>query len=286
MAQAHTRTVKARRLGAYLRRMREDYGLQTQDVARRLEVSHMTVRRIEQGLSKTDLDTLDRLFDVYDVAFERRKELANLAAEAFRSGWWIEYGDVLHGVFAVLEDEASKIRSFQSQLVPGILQIDAYARAVFQAAISDADGRIWQKDTVEKQVLARRTRRAILDRPDPPELHVVMSEAVLHQEIGGPEAMAEQLAHIARIGQRENVTVQVLPYRAGAHAGLEGPFILFEFEHPDDPDVVHTENLSGSAYSETPGAVKRFRLAWGSVVDAALPSQESVAMIAALATAR
>lgn len=283
MSRAHTRTVKARRLGRYLTHMREEYGLEIRDVAERLDVSHMTVRRIEHGLSKADVDILEKLFDVYDVAFDRRKELANLAGEAFRSGWWTEYGRVLHDIFAVLEDEAGVIRSFQSQLVPGILQIDAYSRAVFETGIDDADGRIWQQDTVEKRVLARRTRRAILDRDDPPDLHVVMTEAAVRQEVGGPDTMTGQLAHIARIGLRRNVTIQVLPYSAGAHAGLVGPFVIFEFEHPDDPDVVHTENLSGSAYSETAGAVDRFRIAWGSVAEAALPSKESVAMIAALA---
>lgn len=284
MAPAHTRTIKARRLGLYLTRLRESYGLDIRAVAERINVSHMTVRRVEQGLHQTDLVILEKLFDTYEVAFERRQELLELAAEAFRSGWWIEYGDVLHGLFAVMEDEATQILSYQSQVIPGLLQTDAYARALFQAALGEPD--TWEIKDVEKRVRARRERRSVLERMDPPRLHAVLAEGALRQQVGGRNVMREQLEHLAEMSTRSNVTLQVLPYRAGAHAGLSGSFSIFEFPHPDDSDVVHSEDLSGSSYSETRGAVARFRLAWGSVTDAALAPSESAGMIAALASER
>jgi transcriptional regulator with XRE-family HTH domain len=280
MATAHTRTVKARRLGRYLVELRKSYGLNIAEVARDIEVSHMTVRRVEQGLHQTDLAILEKLFDRYQVAYERRMELLDLAAEAFRSGWWLEYDDILHDLFAVMEDEAAVIRSFQAQVVPGILQIDAYARALFEAGLAMPD--TLEPQDVEKRVRARRERRAILDRPAPPRVHTIVAEAVLRQQVGGPEVMRAQIRHLAEMAERDSVMVQVLPFDSGAHAGLGGSFIIFEFEHSDDPDVVHSENLSGSVYSESPPAVARFRLAWGDIERAALAPDDSVAMLAAL----
>jgi transcriptional regulator with XRE-family HTH domain len=264
----------------YLTELRERYGLDIAQVAEDIGASHMTIRRVEKGLHQADLAILEKLFDRYQLAYERRMELLDLAASAFRSGWWLEYGDVLHGVFAVMEDEAARILSFQSQVMPGLLQTNAYARALFESGLAAPD--TWEAQNVEKRVRARSARRAILDRENPPQLHAVLGEAAIRQQVGGPEVMGRQLSHLAEMADHDNVVIQVLPFAAGAHAGLGGSFIVFEFEHEDDPDVVHSENLSGSAYSESESALTRFRLAWGSVVDAALPPDESAALIAAL----
>lgn len=284
MARGHTPTIKARILGMRLKAIREQYGLDIAQVAADIDVNASTISRIEKGLHRSDQETMRALFDRYHLTFEHERELLDLAAEAFMSGWWLDYRDVLHGFFAVLEDEARRILSYQSQLVPGLLQTDAYARALFSAGPSATDPR--DTEDVEKRIRARQARRAILERIDPPQLHAVMSESVLRQQIGGTDTMRAQLAHLAQMGRRENVTMQVLPYSAGATAGLEGPFIIFEFDYPDCPAVAHTENLSGSVYSESVAAVERFRLAWGSVVDAALPPKESAVLIEALATER
>jgi transcriptional regulator with XRE-family HTH domain len=273
--------MKARRLGAILKTTREHFGLDLAQVAADIDVNASTVSRIERGLHQSDHETMQALFNRYHLTFDQQRELLDLAAEAFRSGWWLEYGDVLHDVFAVMEDEAHRILSFQSQVVPGLLQTDAYARALFADGLAAPDP--WETDDLERRVRARRERRAILDRMNPPQLHAVLGETAIRQQVGGADVMRVQLRRLVEIGGRENVTLQVLPYKAGAHAGMGGPFIIFEFEHPDDPDVVHTENLSGSAYSESRSAVERFRLAWGNVTDAALPPGESADMIAALA---
>jgi transcriptional regulator with XRE-family HTH domain len=271
--------MKARRFGAILKKIREGYGLEIAQVAADIGVSASTVGRIEQGLHKSALATVEGLFRRYELNFDRQKELLDLAAEAFRSGWWIDYGDVLHDFFAVLEDEATRIRSFQSQVVPGILQTDSYARALFTDTLKPE---FRHTGSIEKRVQARRLRRGILERPDPPHLHAVLAEAAIRQQVGGRDVMRTQLRHLAEMGQRENIILQVLPFTARAHAGLGGSFVIFEFDHPDDPDIVHTEDLSGSSYSETEQAVARFRLAWDSVVDAALSPGESADLISAL----
>jgi transcriptional regulator with XRE-family HTH domain len=284
MPPAHSPTIRARRLGRELRKLRESFGLELGEVAQRTAVSYQTLRRIEKGLHQTDISNLERLFEEYHVDFEKREELLELAANAFKRGWWLEYSDVLDDLFAALEDEADWILSYQSQVVPGLLQTDAYARALFQTGVASPSA--IEAENVEKRVRARRERRAILERPDPPHLHAVLSEAVLRQEVGGGEVMARQLTYLAEMATRDTVTLQVLPYSAGAHAGMTSPFVIFEFADEADPDIAHTENLSGSAYSESQSSLARFRVAWGSVTDAALTPDESVAMLAALVSER
>ena len=284
MAPAHSPTIRARRLGRELRRLRESFGLDLAEVAQRTAVSYQTLRRIEKGLHQTDVTNLERLFEAYHVDYEKRAELLELATNAFRRGWWLEYSDVLDDLFAVLEDEADWILSYQSQVVPGLLQTDAYARALFRTGVASPSA--VDVENVEKRVRARRERRAILERPDPPHLHAVLSEAVLRQEVGGADVMSRQLSYLAEMATRDTVTLQVLPYSVGAHAGMTSPFVIFEFADDADPDIAHAENLSGSAYSESESSLTRFRVAWGSVTDAALAPDESVAMLAALVSER
>lgn len=288
MAQAHSPTIRARRLGKRLHDLRDTHQLDVKTVAARLRVSHMTIRRLEHGLTKADLGVLQELLDLYGVTTTERLELIHLAENAFRRGWWLEYGDVLDDTFVLLEDEASEIFTWQSLLVPGLLQIDAYARALFEVwpRVGPATSLEHTTAEVERRVKARRSRRDILDRPGGPRLHAVLGEAALRQEVGDAETMRDQLAYMVKMASREDITLQVLPYSAGAHPGLSGPFSIFEFEHSEDPAVAHTENLSGSAYPESAEALNRFRLTWGSVTDAALPPQESASMIEALIAPR
>lgn len=282
MARAHSPTRRARRLGLELRKMRELYGLEIAQVAAETEIHQRTLYRIERGEHQADPANLRKLLNRYRVDFEKQAELLALADSAFRRGWWLDYADVLDDLFAVLEDEADWILSYQCQVVPGLLQVDAYARALFKGGLTTATAT--ETDAIEKRVRARRERRGILERPDPPHLHAVLSETVLRQEVGGGEVMCRQLEHLAYMATRDAVTLQVLPFSAGAHTGMTGSFAIFEFADPADPDIAHTENLSGSAYSESEGALARFRMAWGGIADAALAPDESVAMIAALAT--
>lgn len=279
MTAPHSSTVRAKRLGFYLRGLREEHHLSAATVAARIGKHRSTIHRLEAGQTKPDTDLIVELLGVYGVDEAHTLALLDLAENAWRRGWWQEYGDVLDDTFACLEDEANLILSWQVQLVPGLLQTEDYARALFSAG-SPQPGH----DEIEQRVDARVRRRKLLRRTPAPHLHAILGETALRQEVGGPEVMSAQLHHLLEMGERDNVTIQALPFTAGAHLGMSGPFSIFEFEHPDDLAVAHTENLSGSAYSESASALVRFRLAWGDVVDAALPSDQSADLIAALAT--
>lgn len=279
MTAPHSSTVRAKRLGFYLRGLREEHHLSAATVAARIDRHRATIHRIENGQTKPDPELIVELLGVYGVDEAHKLALLDLAENAWRRGWWQEYGDVLDDTFACLEDEANLIESWQDQLVPGLLQTEDYARTLFSVGSPRPSA-----DEIEQRVDARTRRRKLLRRTPAPHLHAVLSEAALRQEVGGPEIMCAQLHHLLEMGQRDNVTIQALPFAAGAHLGMSGPFSIFEFEHEDDPAVAHTENLSGSAYSESESALARFRLAWGDIVDAALPPDQSAGLIAALAT--
>jgi len=280
MTAPHSSTVRARRLGLYLRKLRESHGRDYAYVAALLGVHHTTVRRIEKGATKPEPEMVEELLGIYGVDPTERLGLLDLAKNAWRRGWWQEYG-FLDDLFVSLEDESSVIRSWQPQLIPGILQGEDYARALFLTAKPQPT-----LAEVDQRVDARIKRQALLRRHNAPNLHAVLGEAALRQQVGGTQATNRQFDHLLQVADRDNVTLQVLPFAAGAHTGLSGPFTVLEFAHADDPDVVYTEDLSGHVYSESETALTRFRLAWGDVIDAALDPDHSVAMIAALVSER
>lgn len=277
MTAPHSPTVRARRLGFYLEKLREEHELDAGTVAARIGKHLSTVRRIEQAKTQPDGPVIEALLGVYGVDEAHRLALLNLAENAWRRGWWQEFGDVLDGTFACLEDEAHLIYSWQAQLIPGLLQTDEYARALFSTGTPRPSA-----EEIEQRVDARARRAKLLRRTPAPQMHAILGEAALRQQVGQPDTMREQLRHLLDVSDRGNVTLQALPFEAGAHLGLAGPFVIFGFSHPDDPDVAYTENLSGSAYSESEKALKRFRLAWSDIADAALSPEDSVSMIDAL----
>lgn len=276
MAQSHSATVRARRLGVALRKLREDNNLTFEHVAKRLGCHHTKVRRIEKAEVKAEIADIEELLDIYGVDPAHRLELLDWAQNAWRRGWWDAYPDILTGPFVALEDEAATIRSWQTVLIPGLLQTDDYARALISTAVPKPDER-----EVEDRLGARMQRRKILSRASAPRLHAVIGEAALRQQVGGVEVMRVQRKHLLEVADRSNVTVQVVPYVAGAHTGVGGQFVVFSFDHEADPDVAYIENLGGDLYVESEDAVSRFRMAWSNIVGVALSPSESVAFIAA-----
>jgi transcriptional regulator with XRE-family HTH domain len=278
MAQQHSATVRARRLGLALQELRENRGLSFADVAVRLHCHHTKVRRIEKAAVKAEIADIKALLSIYGVEDPRRLELLDWAENAWQRGWWDAYPDVLTGPFPALENDSNLVRSWQAQLIPGMVQTEEYARALISTAVPRPD-----PDEVHRRVQARLARSALLGRDRAPHFQAILGEAVLRQQVGGDDVMRDQLAHLLKVGQRDNVTIQVLPFTAGAHAGMGGPFIVLSFEHEADPDVAYIENLGGDLYVESEEALARFRLAWGDVADVALPPNESADLIAALA---
>lgn len=230
-----------RRLTAELRRLRAQNNLTQQQVASRLDWSPSKVIRIEQGkvrVGQTDLEALVRLYGVDNPAAV--EDLVALARGSKRLPF-AEYRDVVSQEmirYFGYEANASTIRQVALNVIPGILQTDDYAQAIFDAY------RI-PPDRAAKLLQSRRDRRALLDREEPPELFVVIDEAALRRAVGGAAVMARQVDHLIGLAGRPNVTMQGLPFSLGAHAGLGGSFIHLEFPGEDEPDVIFIENAFG-----------------------------------------
>ncbi|WP_344835050.1 helix-turn-helix transcriptional regulator [Actinocorallia longicatena] len=266
-------TVRGRRLARELRRLRELQGLTLQDVADRLGWSRATVSRLETG--QTRPRDVAELLDLYGVPSPDRDALLTLSREARQMGWWTAYVDVFNGTYVGLEDESSEIRAWDAQLIHGLLQTEAYMRAVIEA------GRMLPSAAdVERRMHARKQRQALLDRDGAPKLHVVLDEAAIRRPIGGEEVMRDQLSHLATAAERPNVTIQVLPYAQGAHAGLDGRFTILSFSDPADPDIAYVEGTMGDVYVESAEAITQHRNRFERIENEALSPAQSVRLIA------
>ncbi|GAA5156968.1 MULTISPECIES: helix-turn-helix domain-containing protein [Amycolatopsis] len=268
-------TIRRRRLASELRRLREAADLTIDEVGEKLECSASKVSRIETGhVGVTPRDARDML-ELYGITGDEREALVQLAREARKPGWWHAYKEVFTGTFVGLEADASSLRAFQALLVPGLLQTETYARAVIRAMRPDAD-----ESDIQRRVAARTARQQLLSDPNPPEYWAVIDEAVLHREVGGKDVMAKQAQRLLDLGQLPHVTIQVVPFTAGAHPGMEGPFLILGFPEQADPDVVYVDSTSGGFFLELPPDVRRYSLMFDHLRAAALKPDDSLALIA------
>ncbi|MGI5164371.1 helix-turn-helix domain-containing protein [Spirillospora sp. CA-253888] len=272
-------TVRGRRLARELRSLREELGLTLQEVADRLDWSRATVSRLETGQTRPKPDDIAGLLDLYGVPSPDRDALIRLAREAGQRGWWTAYADVFAGSYAALEDEASRIRTWDPQLVHGLLQTEDYARAVITA------GRMLPTSyEIERRITARKIRQQVLDRPTAPRFQMIIDEAVLHRQIGGPGVMRTQLAALVEAAARPNVTVQVVPYAAREHAGLDGRFTILSFTNPADPDIAYVEGTMGDVYLESTKEIAKHGDRFDRIEAAALPPEDSAQLISEAVT--
>jgi transcriptional regulator with XRE-family HTH domain len=275
-------TLRGRRLAAELQRRREATGMSREEVARRLEWSTSTLFRIETGRSRPQPGNVRTLLELYGVTGAERDGLIQLTREARQPGWWHSFRDVLpnpYEVYIGLEAGAASIRNFEPTVVPGLLQAEGYARAVFRNGPIELD-----PDEVERLLEVRLARQRILARDDRPRLWAVIDEAVIRRLVGGTEVMRGQLRHMADAAQQGKTTIQVVPYRAGAHAGTTGPFVILDFPEPTDPSVVYVETLAGDIYLEERSDVNRYTLAFDRLRAAALHPDDSVQLIEQVAS--
>ncbi|RCV52542.1 helix-turn-helix domain-containing protein [Marinitenerispora sediminis] len=272
---SYSPTVRRRRLSAELRRMREQCGYTTSEVAERAGWTQSKVTKIELGerrnVTTQDLTTL---LDVYGIEDERvREALHRLAREAKERGWWSRYRDVFTDSLPDFESEATTIRSYQCQVIPGLLQLPDYTEAVFKG------GQVHDPNVVERAVAARLRRQEILNRYDPPTFWAVLDEAAVRRTIGGPEVMRKQLQHLIHMAARHNITIQVIPNSAGAHIGLLGSFVILDFPEPLDPSIAYAETYTASLLLEAPEELKVFKNVFGHLLGSAMSAAESVAFI-------
>jgi transcriptional regulator with XRE-family HTH domain len=244
-------------VGAQLRRLRETQGLTREAAGYRIRASESKISRLELGrvgFKDRDISDLLELYGVEDEA--QREALVALAREANSPGWWHSYDDVLPNWFQTyvgLEEAATLIRSYEIQFLPGLLQTEAYARAVVSAGAPDAT-----TAEVDRRVNLRVTRQKILRRPSPPVLWAVVDEAALHRPIGGSKVMKAQVEHLLEMMKLPNVTLQVMPFRFGGHAGEGGAFTILRFPEPELPDVVYVEQLVSAYYLDKREYVERY----------------------------
>jgi transcriptional regulator with XRE-family HTH domain len=267
-------TVRGRRLARELRKLREEQRLTLQDVADRLAWSRATVSRLETGQTRPKSDDIAALLDLYGVPSPDRDALLTLAREAGRRGWWTAYADVFAGSYVALEDDAAEIRTWDPQLIHGLLQTQDYSRAVITA------GRLLAtREQIERRVDARKIRQAILDRTDAPRLHMIMDEGALRRPIGGHQVMAAQLEKLVKMGERSFVTVQVLPFSTMEHAGLDGRFTILSYSDPADPDIAYVEGTMGDVYVESSAEIAKHRDRFRRIEEAALTPEESARLM-------
>ena len=250
-------TVQRMLVGAKLRRLRTDLGLTREQAADHIRASAWKIHRLENGqVSFKERDLLD-LLDLYEVTDPQ--EIADtlaLAREANHPGWWQHYGDVLPAWFRAyvdLESAASLIRTYEGQYIPGLLQTDDYIRAVVHAAhLTDTS------DEVGRRVRLRMARQTLLTRDQPPRLWAVIDEAALRRPVGGPEVMRGQLERLIEATKLATVTLQLLPFAAGAHPAMAGAFSILRFGDRELPDVVYLEHLTGASYLDKRDEVERY----------------------------
>jgi transcriptional regulator with XRE-family HTH domain len=240
-------TVLRMLLGAQLRRFREAAGLTAERAGFEIRASRSKISRMETGRAGFKTRDVSGLLTLYGVIDEReRARLLALAAQSSGPDWWVEYSDILPGWFESylgLESAAAIIRSFEIQFVPGLFQTEEYARAVIQLG-----GRPTPAAEVERLVNLRVKRQELLARVDPPRIWSVLDEGVLRRPVGGPAVLRAQLRRLSEVANMPHVTLQVVPFDRGGHAGAGEAFTVLRFTEQDLPDVVYIEQLAGAVY--------------------------------------
>lgn len=273
-------TVRRRRLGAELRRLRELRGMTAEEVAGRLMVSQSKISRLENGRRSISQRDVRDLCDVYEVEDDRvRAGLMEMAKESRQRGWWHEFGDIPYSVYIGLEAEASSIRAYESSFVPGLLQTRDYAEAVVAGTQPDTD-----PTAIRRRVDVRLKRQHRITGEDQlGSLWVVIDEAVLRRQVGGPRVMAEQLYQLVELGERPNINLQVIPFTHGAHPGMTGTFSLLEFPESADSTVVYFEGVTSDLYLEKDADVRRYTNLYDHLRAAALSVADTRSRITAIA---
>jgi transcriptional regulator with XRE-family HTH domain len=270
-----------RRLAAQLRELRDASGMTQEDVAERTGKDRSTLYRLETAQQRPQRSTLIQLLDLYGVAEPRRGELLAVLREAGQRGWVQPYHSGLPGVYSDyigFEDEARSISNYESLFIPGLLQTEDYARAQVHGTLPHASN-----DEVEDRVSARLERQALLARDSPPHLWAIIDEAAARRRVGGREVMRSQLTRLLDAAAAPNITLQAIPFDAGAHPGMDGSFVVLEFPDPADQSIVYTEGAAGGLFLEHDEEIRRYIFMFEHLRAAALRPQATVALLAAIA---
>lgn len=266
-------TVRRWQLAADLKRLREAAGLKPEETAHRLGISLRTLYRAEfPGGTLPKERVLREMLGLYGADPATTARLVELRGEAKQRGWWVAYRDVLDDVYVGLEDAADSIRTWQTLVVPGLLQTEEYARAIVEGVRpGDPDN--------ARRVETRVLRRARFNgRADPPQLHALIDEGVLIRQVGDPEIMRDQISYLKTVSRRPNITIQIVPLRGTAHPGMAGSFVLLGFSDYS-AGVAYVESRAGDLYPEDEPTLAGFSIDWSRIHGAALTPEESVSLL-------
>lgn len=271
-------TVRSRRVGAELRRLREAAGVTTAQAAELLSCSPAKISRIENGIVRVRVVDLRLLLDRYgDQDPEHRAYLERLARDSNKRGWWQDYGDTIppyYADFIGLETDASYIKTWEPTIVPGLLQTPEYARAVMLA-----NPAMISPDKLDNLISIRQARQARLEDGTDVRLDAVIWEAAVVTTIGGDEVQRGQLARLLELMNRPNISVQVLPLEAGDKANMSGSFVMFSFGSERSVSTVFVETLTSSQYLEGDQELRGYTLVFDALRSAALSPAASAARI-------
>ncbi|MGW2045069.1 helix-turn-helix domain-containing protein [Streptomyces sp. NPDC001858] len=280
MASNVNPTVRRRRLGQELRRLRELKGMTAEEVAERLLVSQSKISRLENGRRSISQRDVRDLCGVYEVEDQRMVDsLMEMAKDSRQQGWWHAFGDVPYSVYIGLETDAASLRVYDPQVVPGLLQTRQYAEALISGALPET-----AHTEIEKRVQVRmRRQERVSSGENPLRLWSVMDESALRRVVGSPELMREQLEHLVEQSQLPHVTVQVIPFHMGAHPGLNGQYAILEFPDTADSSVVYIEGVTSDLYLEKPNDVQKYSVMYEHLRAQALNVDQSRQFIADIA---
>jgi transcriptional regulator with XRE-family HTH domain len=258
-----------------MRELRSALGLTVEEVGEQMLCSATKISRLETGARRASLRDVRDLCRIYQVTEQAEiDQLMDLARQAHQAGWWTKYDAVLSPLLG-LEQEAVAITSFSMYYVPALLQSADYARAI----IKGIERKI-EPDILDKRVQARLRRQRLLEKDIPPRYRVLIDEAVLHRQVGGPAVMQAQLDQLLAYIRNEKATVQLIPWDAGAHASTDSNFDFLEFgEDSRQTPVVYVESLLSNRYLERPAEIARYREAIEYLRDVALSVRDSTSLI-------
>lgn len=274
-------TVRLRRLATELRRLRSESELSREQVEEQTGVNEGTLYRLETARARPQKRTLLALLDLYEVTDPLRSDLLDIAKSADGQGWARPYHWQLPGEYAAyisFEAEARVVHNYESLFIPGLLQTEAYGRAMVKGVLPMAT-----KAEIDERVEARVERQKLLEGENPLELWAVLDEAAIRRVVGGRDVMGAQLLHVVEMMQRPNITVQVITYRAGAHPGMPGSFVHMEFKSELDPELVYVDTLAGDIFLETDEDIRRYRQMFDYLRAGALSPDESTHFISSVA---
>jgi transcriptional regulator with XRE-family HTH domain len=274
-------TLRLRRLAAEMRRRREEAGLTQDEVFERTSINQATLYRVENALSRPQVRTLRALLDLYGVNSERTAYLLTLLRESDQRGWLETIDADLPErltTYVELEDEARTVMNYESSFVPGLLQTEDYARSLIRGVLPEAT-----RAEVDGRVEVRMRRQEVLTRESPIRFWAIVGEGALRHRVGGIEVMRRQMLRLAEAADEPNITLQVLPFEAGAHPGMLGSFHVLNFDHEEFPNIVYIDSMAGDLFLDAPADIERYTVIFQYLRAIALSPEGSVDLITKLA---